>query len=82
MEQKKEYRDTEQNNLRGEPIKCSILKHRVFFQGLYHNIISVITGDKPGFRQYSGFNSRPKYETEISYITFATFKQLLEFQVH
>ena len=82
MEQKKEYRDTEQNSLRGELIKRSILKHGVFFQDLYHNIIIVITGDKPGFRQYSGFNSGPNSEREISYIKFATVKQLLTFNVH
>jgi len=71
MEKKKEYRDIEQNSLRGALIKLSILKHRVFFQDLYHNIIIVITGDKPGFRQYSRFNSGLDSETEISYINFA-----------
>jgi hypothetical protein len=71
MEKKKEYRDKGQNSLRGELIKPSILKHRVFFQDLYHSIIIVITGYKPGFRQYSGFNSRPNSETETSYINFA-----------
>jgi hypothetical protein len=48
MEQQKEYRDKEQNSLRGELIKRSILKHRGFFQVLYHNNIIVIKGDKPG----------------------------------
>lgn len=81
MEQGKKYRDIEQNNLRAELIKRSILKHRVSFQDLYHNIIIVITEDKPGFRQYSGFNSRLNSETEISYINFAIVKQLLAFQV-
>jgi hypothetical protein len=50
MEKKKEYRDTEQNSLRGELIKRSILKYRVFFQDLYHSIIIVIIGDKIGFK--------------------------------
>jgi hypothetical protein len=42
MEQKKEYRNIEQKSLQRELIKRSILKHRVFFQKLYHNIIIVI----------------------------------------
>jgi hypothetical protein len=44
MEQKKEYRNIEQKSHQRELIKRSILKHRVFFQKLYHNIIIVIRG--------------------------------------
>jgi hypothetical protein len=45
--------------------KTLYLKAQSFFQDLYHSIINVITGDKPEFRQYSGFNSRPNSETNM-----------------